>query len=58
MAWFSLSEVLRIKPPTDERNLKRLWMRPKLSKKIIKPKTTEKKFVTSDKNKSRINIYV
>ncbi len=61
MAWFSLSEVLKIKPPTDEKNLKRLWMRPKPSKKTVKPKNFENKIEkreTEERKEGRINIYV
>ncbi|ACO04349.1 MAG TPA: hypothetical protein DEP48_05635 [Persephonella sp.] len=59
MAWYSLSEVLKIKPPTDEKSLKRLWMRPRPSKKITKPKSSEKKAeVSVEIKKGRIDIYV
>ncbi len=59
MAWYSLSEVLKIKPPTDEKSLRRLWMRPKPSKKVVKPKSAEKKAeISSEIKRGRIDIYV
>ncbi|WP_457621855.1 hypothetical protein [Persephonella sp.] len=59
MAWYNLSEVLKIKPPTDERSLKRLWIKPKPSRKISKPKSAEKKVdVRTEIRDGKVDIYV